>query len=267
MIRGLYTSGLGMTTQMKRLDVISNNLANVNTSGYKKDDAIVSSFPEMLMTRINDTKNINGAINNHDYNNIKIPVPIGKVTLGVQVDEIYTNFTQGSFIRTDEKFNLAIQGEGFFVINTPGGEERFSRDGSFVVDINGQLKTQEGNLVMGDEGVITLDEDYLTQVHEVFVDDIGTIIIDGEYIDTIRMVSFEDNNSLKKIGDNLYEGTDTPTPFEGKILQGYVEGSNVNPVAAMVDMITVSRTYEANQKMIQVHDSLMGKAVNEIGKA
>lgn len=256
MIRGLYTSGLGMSTQMKRLDVISNNLANVNTTGYKKDDAIVSSFPEMLMSRINDTQN-----------NINIPKPIGRVTLGTQVDEIYTNFTQGSFVKTDEKFNLAIQGEGFFVINTPNGEERYSRDGSFVVDANGQLKTQEGNSVMGQNGLVILGEDFLTQAHEVFIDDVGALIIDGEYIDNIRMVSFEDNNNLQKVGDNLYRGNDNPVPFEGRILQGYVENSNVNSVTAMVDMITVSRTYEANQKMIQVHDTLMGKAVNEVGKA
>lgn len=256
MIRGLYTSGLGMSTQMKRLDVISNNLANVNTSGYKKDDAIVSSFPEMLMTRINDTQN-----------NLRIPTPIGKVTLGAQVDEIYTDFAQGAFVRTDERFNLAIQGEGFFLINTPNGEERYSRDGTFLTDVNGQLKTKEGNSVMGNNGVVTLGEDFLTQAHEVFIDDVGALIIDGEYIDTIRMVNFEDNNSLQKVGDNLYQGNDNPVPFQGKIIQGYVEGSNVNSVTAMVDMIAVSRTYEANQKMIQVHDTLMGKAVNDVGKA
>lgn len=255
MIRGLYTSGLGMTTQMKRLDVISNNLANVNTTGYKKDDAIVSSFPEMLMTRINDTRN-----------SVKTPTPIGRVTLGAQVDEIYTNFTQGSFVRTEEKFNLAIEGEGFFVINTPNGEERYTRDGSFVIDQNGELRTKEGNSVMGSGGVVTLGDDFLTQAHEVYIDNMGAIIIDGEHVDTIRMVSFEDNNNLDKVGDNLYQGNGNPIPFRGKILQGYIESSNVNPVTAMVDMITVSRTYEANQKMIQVHDTLMGKAANEVGK-
>ncbi len=256
MIRGLYTSGLGMTTQMKRLDVISNNLANVDTAGYKKNDAIVSSFPDMLMTKINDTKN-----------NVKMPTPIGRVTLGAQVDEIYTNFTQGSFVRTDEKFNLAIQGDGFFVINTPNGDERYTRDGAFVVDRNGQLKTQEGNSVMGQNGVLTLNEDFLTRINEVFIDEAGTVNINGQYIDTIRMMNFDDNNALQKIGDNLYQGNGNQAAFQGKLVQGYVESSNVNPVTAMVDMITVSRTYEANQKMIQVHDNLMGKAVNDVGKA
>lgn len=259
MIRGLYTSGIGMTTQMKRMDVISNNLANVNTTGFKKDEAILSSFPDILMNRINDNQN--------NTNYTRKPIPIGNVTLGVQVDEVYTNFSQGSFVRTDEKFNVALQGEGFFTITTPNGEERYTRDGSFVIDANGQLKTQEGNFVMGEGGVVTLDEDFLTQIQEVFIDDNGRIIVDGEQIDTLRVVNFEDNNGLEKVGDNLYQGGGNPVPFDGKVMQGFVESSNVNSVTAMVDLITVSRAYEANQKMIQVHDTLMGKAANEVGKA
>lgn len=255
MIRGLYTSGLGMKTQMKKLDVVSNNLANVDTAGFKKDQTVVSSFPEMLMTRIQDTKN-----------NVKVPTPIGNVTLGSQIDEIYTNFAQGAFKRTDETFHVALQGDGFFTIDTPNGE-RFSRDGSFVIGANGQLTTQEGNHVMGETGVITLGDDFLSQQREVFIDERGRITIDGDYLDTLRIVNFEDQSQLSKMGDNLYEANGQTIPFEGQVLQGFIESSNMNPVNAMVDLITVSRTYEANQKMIHVHDTLMGKAVNEVGKS
>lgn len=255
MIRGLYTAGTGMNTQMKKLDVISNNLANVNTTGFKKDTTVVSAFPEVLMTKINDTKNNNNS-----------PTPIGRVSLGARVDEVYTNFSQGSFIKTDSTFDIAIQGDGFFVLNTPNGQERYTRDGAFVIDANGQLRSQEGNAVMGTDGPIQLDDEFLTQSHQVFIDDVGRIIIDGEYINTIRIASFEDNGGLQKVGDNLYQGNGNPAQFNGKIMQGFLESANVNPVIAMVDMITVSRTYEANQKMIQVHDTLMGKAVNEVGK-
>jgi len=256
LIRGLYVSGIGMTTQMKRLDVISNNLANVNTTGYKKDKPIISSFPEMLMAKMNDRDKFSMAAK-----------PIGRVTLGVRIDDIYTDFSQGSFVRTDDQFHMAIQGDGFFTVSTPNGDERFTRDGSFVIDAEGQLKTKEGNLVMGEAGVITLGDEFLTQAHQAFIDDAGRIIVDGEQIDALRMVSFEDNAQLRKIGDNLYQANEAVMPFNGSILQGFLENTNVNPVTAMVDMITVSRTYEANQKMIQVHDTLMGKAVNEVGKA
>lgn len=244
-----------MDVQMKKLDVISNNLANVNTTGFKKDTVVVSSFPEVLMHKMNDQKN-----------NIPQPSPIGRVTLGAKIDEIHTNFSQGSFIKTDGIFNVALQGDGFFIVNTPNGDQRYTRDGAFVIGTNGQLQTQDGNIVMGADGPIELDEDFLTQSHESFIDDAGRIIIDGEHINTLNIVRFEDNGALQKIGDNLYEGNGNIIPFEGKVLQGFVEGTNVNPVMAMVDMITVSRTYEANQKMIQVHDMLMGKAVNEVGK-
>lgn len=244
-----------MDVQMKKLDVISNNLANVNTTGFKKDTVVVSSFPEVLMHKMNDQKN-----------NIPQPSPIGRVTLGAKIDEIHTNFSQGSFIKTDGIFNVALQGDGFFTVNTPNGDQRYTRDGAFVIGTNGQLQTQDGNIVMGADGPIELDEDFLTQSHESFIDDAGRIIIDGEHINTLNIVRFEDNGALQKIGDNLYEGNGNIIPFEGKVLQGFVEGTNVNPVMAMVDMITVSRTYEANQKMIQVHDMLMGKAVNEVGK-
>lgn len=255
MIRGLYTSGLGMTAQMKSLDVISNNLANVNTTGYKKDKSIVSSFPEMLMSKMNDRDKFSAAAK-----------PIGNVSLGVQVDEIYTNFSQGAFKKTDDQFNLAIQGDGFFTVTTPNGEERYTRDGSFIIDSSGQLKTQDGNFVMGEAGVVTLGEEFLSQAHETFIDGTGRILVDDRYIDTLNIVDFEEKSQLNKIGGNLYEGAGNAIPFNGRIMQGFLESANVNPVTAMVDLITVSRTYEANQKMIQVHDGLMGKAVNEVGR-
>ena len=256
MIRGLYTAGLGMRTQMEKMDVVSNNLANVDTKGFKKDQAIVSSFSDVLMTRIQDSKN-----------NVKVPKPIGRISLGVKVDGVYTDFTQGILVRTDEKFNVAIQGDGFIRVTTPAGEERYIRDGAFIVDEDGLLKTQEGNLVRGEAGVITLGAEFLTQISEVVIEDDGRILINGQQLDTLQMVSFEDNNSLQKVGSNLYQANAEAVPFEGRIVQGFLEGSNVNPVTAMVDLIAVSRTYEANQKMIQTHDNLMGKAVNEVGKA
>ncbi len=256
MIRGLYTSGIGMATQMKKLDVVSNNLANVNTTGYKKDSPIISSFPDILMTKINDRDQMG-----------MMPKPIGNVTLGAQIDEIYTDFSQGSFIRTDDRFNVAIQGDGFFTVTTPDGQERYTRDGSFIVSQDGQLKTKEGNLVMGQNGVVRLGDEFLTRRREVFIDDTGGINIEGTLVDRLNIVSFEDQAGLDKVGDNLFQGGGNPGPFNGKVIQGFLEDTNVNPVTAMVDLITVSRAYEANQKMVQVHDSLMGKAANEVGKA
>ena len=112
MVRGLYTAATGMNVQAKRLEVISNDLANTTTTGYKKDVAVVASFQEVLMSRLNDTQN--GSPNNGN---------IGSMTYGAKIDEVYTDFTQGSIISTGEMVDVAIQGDGFFVVQTPDGSE------------------------------------------------------------------------------------------------------------------------------------------------
>ncbi len=254
MVRGLYTAATGMNVQAKRLEVISNDLANTTTTGYKKDVAVVASFQDVLMSRLNDTQN--GAPNNGT---------IGKITYGAKVDEVYTDFTQGSIVSTGEMVDVAIQGNGFFVVQTPNGEA-YTRDGNFSINQYGELVTKEGYPVMGLEGAITLGEDFLSTGGQVLINSQGEITLDEGYIDTLEVVSFEDNKSLTKMNDNLYSGTGARLPFEGSLVQGYLETANVNPVTAMVDMITVSRAYETNQKMIQVQDSLLGKAVNELGR-
>ena len=254
MVRGLYTAATGMNVQAKRLEVISNDLANTTTTGYKKDVAVVASFQDVLMSRLNDTQN--GTPNNGT---------IGKITYGAKIDEIYTDFTQGSIVSTGEMVDVAIQGNGFFVVQTPNGEA-YTRDGNFSINQYGELVTKEGYPVMGLEGAITLGEEFLSTGGQVLINSQGEITLDEGYIDTLEVVSFEDNKSLTKMNDNLYSGTGARLPFEGSLVQGYLETANVNPVTAMVDMITVSRAYETNQKMIQVQDSLLGKSVNELGR-
>ncbi len=255
MVRGLYTAATGMNVQAKRLEIISNDLANTTTTGYKKDVAVVSSFQDVLMTRLNDTQN-------HVPNNGSI----GKMTYGAKIDEVYTDFTQGSVISTGEMVDVAIQGDGFFVVQTPNGEA-YTRDGNFSINEYGDLVTKEGYAVMGLDGPITLGETFLSSGGDVVINGQGEVTLDGQYVDALELVSFEDSRSLTKMDDNLYSSTAAKEAFQGTVRQGYLESANVNPVTAMVDMIAVSRAYETNQKMIQVQDSLLGKAVNELGRA
>lgn len=253
MIRGLYVASTGMNVQTKRMDVISNDLANVSTTGYKKDTAVVASFPQILMQRINDREN-----------HIPNDKTIGKFTPGARVVDTYTSFTQGSLTPSDGVVNMALQGDGFFVVNTTAGLA-YTRDGSFTVNNLGEVVTKEGYQVMGQNGGLTLGEDYLLTGGEVTLSEQGILSLNGKVIDTINIVAFEDNQALAKIADNLYQGDAAQTEFTGSVALGYLEASNVNPVTAMVEMITVSRAYEANQKMVQTHDSLLGKAVNDLG--
>lgn len=254
MIRGLYTAATGMNVQSKKMDIISNDLANVNTTGYKKDQVVVSSFPDLLTTRIQDRAN---GVNNEGT--------IGKMTLGARVDDVVTQFVQGSLVKTEGMVDVALHGKGFFTVASPNGP-MYTRDGSFSITSSGELVTKEGYAVMGQNGAITLGADFLDNGGEIVIKENGEILRDGELVDQLDIANFADERSLTKTGDNLYTGGGARIPFEGSMSQGYIEASNVNPVTAMVDMITVSRAYEANQKMIQVHDSLLGKAVNEIGR-
>lgn len=256
MIRGLYTSAVGMMTQMQKMDVVSNNIANSDTTGFKKDTTVVRSFSEELTKRLDDPK----------YRLIKFNQGIGNMSLGVFVDEVYTDFSTGSFKETGGSLDCAISGDGFFAVNVTdqNGQttEKYTRDGSFTLDINNNLRTTEGNYVVGEGGNITVPNGVIT------IDSKGNIYSNNEFVDKLKIVDFSNKESLRKVGDNLYETIDesNQTDFTGNIVQGRLESSNVNPVQEMVKMISLARNYEANQKMVQTHDSTLSRAVNDIGK-
>lgn len=260
MIRGLYIAASAAITETKRIDVISNNMANVNTSGYKKDAMITESFPDILMKRIGAT----------DYRDIAAKAPItskigyiGKMNNGVRVDEIYTNFEQGPISVSGNPLDLAMQGNGFFSIDTPAGE-RYTRGGEFTLDSEGYITTKEGYMVQGQNGPIQVDG------KNIIINEEGQVFSDGNEIDTLKLVDFNDYKLLKKEGESLYLDSSGDAGnmkvAEGLVLQGAVESSNVNSVKAMVEMITMLRSYEANQKVIKTFDELLGKSVNEIGR-
>lgn len=255
MIRGLYTSALGMTTQMQKMDVVANNIANVNTTGYKKDMVVTRSFSEELMRRLDDP----GYHFPHDK-------AVGNVSQGVFVDDVYVDFSNGSLQNTGGSLNLAISGSGFFAVQTMDGNgnpvEMYTRDGAFTRSADGTLMTKEGNKVAGLNGDIVLEDGHIT------IDQQGGVYVNDNYVDTIKMVDFEDKHTLRKTKDNLYMITpeSSESVFSGTVEQGVLENSNVNSVKEMVDIITVSRAYEANQRMITIHDTTLNRAVNDIGR-
>lgn len=255
MIRGWYTGASGMNAQQNRLDAISNNLANVDTAGYKRDITVSKSFPELLIRRTN----LDGVYETPFGSAEAAPV-IGKLGLGIETNENYTDFAQGSFRQTDQNTDVAFGGKGFFAVQTPLGE-RYTRDGNFIIGKEGILETKNGYPVLGEKGFIRVENDRFT-VNE---DGIISSQEDSEVIDRFKVVRFDNERYLKKMGNNLYssneisglahiaEGSERP-----KFLQGYMETSNVNVVNEMVQMIEVNRAYEANQKTITSEDSMMG---------
>ncbi len=262
MIRGLYTSGWSMLANTKKMDVITNNMANANTTAFKKDTVVFESFPSVLTKRINDTKSpANPSAN------------IGTMQLSSDVGEIFTYYTQGQLTQTGNSLDFGISDDNsgqtaspaFFTIgvmdaNDNSIKEFYTKDGSFVLNANNQLVTKGGNLVLGESGPITLTDGAFS------VNTKGEIIQNGAVVDKIRITQFSDATKLRKYGDNLIENNGSEVmDFKGTVSQGYVEQSNVNVVNEMVDMITVMRAYEANQKVLQAQDGTLQKAVNEVG--
>lgn len=261
MIRGWYIGASGMNVQQNRLDTISNNLANVDTTGFKRDIAVSKTFSELLLRR---TK-ADGVYETPFGSADSMPI-IGKLGLGAETNELYTDFSQGSFKATDTSTDLALGEKGFFVVNTPDGE-RFTRNGNFHLGKEGMLLTKEGYQVMGENGAIHLDDD------KFFVNEDGMIINREEntVIDRIKIVRFDNERYLDKMGSSLWNKNDISGDYhiaEGKerprVLQGFVEASNVNVVNEMVQMIEVNRAYEANQKTVQTEDTMMDTLWNKV---
>lgn len=254
MIRGWYIGASGMNAQQNRLDAIANNLANADTAAYKRDVAVSKSFPELLLRRMNDD-----GLYNTPFGSADVAPIIGKVGLGVETNELYTVFEQGSFKSSDLKTDVALSGEGFIAVQTPDGE-RYTRNGSFMVGKEGLLLTKDGYPVLGENGPIHVTDDRFV------INKDGVIYSEQnmELIDRLKTVRFDNERYLNKMGNSLYVPTDISGSAhiaEGderpQFMQGYTETSNVNVVNEMVQMIEVNRAYEANQKLIQSQDTMM----------
>ncbi len=256
MVRGLYTGWTGMENEQKRLDIISNNLANSATVGYKKEGVTNQSFDDVLTLKIRDES--------ENFTDKKI----GKMTLGVKLGEIYTDYTQGSLRETGNTFDLAIEGSGFFkmeVTDRDGNvKERYTRAGQFLMDKEGYIVDVNGNHLMSEGGNLQVP----TNASQIVIDLEGNVFADGAQVDKLVVTDFEDYDYLKKFGETMYEAVDGSVEKDttAGIRQGYTEQSNVNVVSEMVNMIAITRAYEANQKVIQSIDGTLELAANSIGK-
>lgn len=255
MVRALYTAYTGMVNEQKRLDVISNNVANSATTGYKTEKPTSQQFKEELTYKIKDRSSA--------YDRERI----GDMSLGVKIGEVYTDYSQGSLLETGNKFDIAIEGKGFFQVNcrdkNGNTTTRFTRDGCFTMTYDGYIVDSEGNNLLGENGVIQVPP----QAKDIAISTDGSVFADNEYIDRVALADFEDYDFLDHVGDNMYEPVEGATRVDSNAMlhQGYTEQSNVNTVSEMVNLIAITRAYEAGQKMINTVDSMLDKAVNNVG--
>ncbi len=229
-------SGLkqAMVRQLEHNSVVTNNLANINSNGYKRD----VMFSD-LMENNNKPK-----IQSH----------------------IETDFSQGDFRQTDNPLDMAISGAGLFTI-AKGDELVFTRDGHFTRGSDGLLTTSSGLPVMGQHGFIDLGAGLENQGH-IKISPSGEIFMNDEFIDTLEISSFENLSGIEKIGDNLFkakQGAIESRVEDPGILQGKIEGSNVTPVYEMIKLIELQRAFETSQKTLRTLDEATGKAANNIG--
>ncbi|MGN1180969.1 MAG: flagellar basal-body rod protein FlgF [Suilimivivens sp.] len=257
MVKGLYTAYTGMINQEHRMDVLTNNLANVNTNGYKKEGATSQSFDSILAYKIKDTSE-----GPHLARRIGVNNP------GVKIGEGYTDFSQGPLKTTGNTFDMALTDSGFFAVEftNKSGETsvKYTRDGNFTLTEDGRLVTQDGDAVLNKDGEPVKIDPLL----EAQINTSGQIIQDGKVVDTIQVTDFEDYNYLEHYGENYFEPVEGAQEKESpaQIYAGYLETSNVSAVTEMVNMITVQRAYESNQKVITTIDSTLDIAANQLGK-
>lgn len=223
--------------------------------GYRLESERVTSFPRLLVNRVRNTTSDSQTAEK---------IPLGIMGTGVYADRKYYSGEPGDLRQTETMTDIAINSDGYFVVETLEGE-RYTRNGHFQLDPAGMLRTADGNMVLGENGAIgPLPEDFIVNLD-------GTIesTLNHEIIDSLRIVNIPADNLQRDGLTNLYistqASTEAPTE-EIRIHQGYVEESNVDLDAQMVKMLQVVRAYSANQKVIQTNDSLLQKAVNEIGK-
>ena len=249
MLRCFYTASTGMMVQRDRMEVLANNLTNVDTAGYKADSLISGTFQDMMIKRLNDPAVVSTS------------TIVGALGTGTHIEEVYTLFGQGSVEETNRTCDMALEGDGFFTVSTSNGD-RYTRDGSFSVSGAGYLVTSEGQYVQGQNGRIYVGGD------DFKVDEQGNIYVGDTLTDKLSVVSFADNTGLRKDGSNLYARVSGGMQAAAgvKVVQGALEGSNVDTAEELTRMMSVSKSYQVNQRVLGMVDESLQKAVNEVGR-
>ncbi len=263
--KGMYTAVSGAIAQSSRLDTIANNLANANTTAFKKDRQIFNEYLTAYekMPDTMEVPRVPASVESfYDMN--------GGDKSYVDSAGTYTNFSQGLLKNTGSTLDLAIEGKGFFEVLTPQGV-RWTRNGGFQIDGTGKLVTKEGYPVLRDGFQDPAQRTLQLGDRNITVTDRGDIYQADNLVGKISVVNFSDPDQIQKQGNSLYKLKENSTlapvaAADYKLHQGYVEGSNVNVVEEMTDMITAQRLFETTQQAVKAYDHMDEKLINSVGK-
>ncbi|QWR78814.1 flagellar basal-body rod protein FlgF [Candidatus Magnetomonas plexicatena] len=233
MYKGMYIAASGAVSKMKELELVSNNIANSNTYGYKLDRM---GFKDFLLTELNDMEQPNDARDMTYHSGV------------------YTDRSMGGLIHTGNQLDVAINGPGYFVLD--GG--RYTRNGNFKVNSEGFLVNDDGRLVQGTSGPIGIPNG------DINISSDGNVSVNGVPIDKLQVVEFATPSSVYKQGDSTFASEEAPIESNSTVEQGHLETSNVNIVREMVNMIELYREYEAHQKVMQAFDEATSKVTNNM---
>ncbi|AOM81607.1 flagellar hook-basal body protein [Salisediminibacterium beveridgei] len=274
MLRGLYTAGAGMISQQRKQEMLTNNMANVNTPGYKADQGSLRTFPNMMIQAMGTDHQISG----------RSPI-IGELSTGVYMQEGTPNFRQGDLRETNNSTDIALlqadtpidDETGLpamlaFQVQNDDGEPRYTRNGDFTIDSDGFLTMGSGHYVLGVDGdpIEVGNENFrVNQNGEIFTDD-----AEEELLGQLDVLLIPDSGQLVKEGNGFlrYDGDEEIASIVGdddilyQLQQGYVERSNVDAGQTMTEMMAALRNFEANQKVLQAYDQSLERAVNDIGR-
>jgi flagellar basal-body rod protein FlgG len=250
MIRGIYSAAAGLTTATLRLGVVSNNVANAATPGYKQD-----RLPEEVGKSLDLARY---AVNDQGQ-------ALGTINLGPQVGVSQLDLTAGPLQETSNPLDLAIGGTGFFAVQAADGTTRYTRDGGFSVDTTGTLRGRDGSAVLNTAG----QPIQIPQGADVAVAADGTLLANGQQLGQLQIADFAPGTQLTKVGNGQFTAPAgaIPQPATGtQLYQGYLEGSNVDVNESMVSTMQLVRAYEANQQLLKMQDETLKSTVNQVGK-
>ena len=257
MLKGLYTAYTGMLNEQNRMDILTNNLANASTVGFKKEGATSQSFDSVLAVKLTDQ-----SVGAKNVQRIGINHP------GVKIGENYTDYTQGSFRITGNTYDLALSGQGFFAVEftnkTGETSTMYTRAGQFTLNKDGYLVNENGDYVLDTQS----KRIKLNTLAETAIASDGTIEQNGIPVAKIQVADFEDYNYLEKYGETYYKPVQGAklTQSDAEVKSGYLEMANVQVVSEMVNLISITWAYESKQKIIQTYDNTLEIAATQLGR-